>query len=442
MGKDNNAEVSVKISHGNEIRRATIPSASYSLLIEYIAKLFNVNEDTIVIKYEDDDGDKISMSSDMEFHEALRVAQAMQKILRLSVELKSNNKEPSAPTELPRESGGESGRYGLPPSPCLPHQSQSINSNSNSQSINLNSNSQSQFSHPLPPPPPHHHSHPHSHPHSFHSSHYNNNNNNNYHHYRIPHHPPPPHFSSTNQFYSPSTSFTSTSSSSSTSLSSPSLSPASDSKLPQQETQPQASYGGYFGPQSTLGQGCSQRPQYDWKQQHREHKEKMRMMRDQFREMKRGASSHEDKMKLKEMKGEMKADFRHTRREMKCEKKQKYVARHVMDVTIPDGSELPPNTPFIKTWRIRNEGPAWPAGCALVFISHKGDHLQGPEQTIINGEVQTGEEIDVSVPLVSPASPGRYVGYYRMVTKDMKKFGQRVWVSFVVVQPSTVTTPL
>jgi hypothetical protein len=117
----------------------------------------------------------------------------------------------------------------------------------------------------------------------------------------------------------------------------------------------------------------------------------------------------------------------------------KLVARHVKDVTIEDGTEIPPNTPFTKTWSIRNEGAAWPAGCRLMYISRHGDRMGGPDFVPIpvEGPVQPGQVVDVSVPLVSPAQPGRYVGFWRLCTPEDRKFGQRLWVSIVVPSNSS-----
>jgi len=175
-------------------------------------------------------------------------------------------------------------------------------------------------------------------------------------------------------------------------------------------------------------------------------------MKESWRSIKREAVSEEDRAALKELKEQMKSEMRAAKSEIKAdarfdkdawkalkrsmkgekERKPRYVARHVEDVTIPDGTELPPNTPFIKTWKIRNEGPAWPTGSQLLFVSNKGDNLNGPERVVIKGDVSPGQEVEVSVPLITPNEPGRYVGYYRMVTPDGVKFGQRVWVSFCV----------
>ena len=49
-------------------------------------------------------------------------------------------------------------------------------------------------------------------------------------------------------------------------------------------------------------------------------------------------------------------------------------ARFVQDVTIFDGTELAPGTPFTKIWRLRNSGTlVWPKETQLVHVG--GDEL-------------------------------------------------------------------
>lgn len=205
-------------------------------------------------------------------------------------------------------------------------------------------------------------------------------------------------------------------------------------------------------------------------------KEHKQMMKARLEEMKATAQTKEDREAIKAFREAMKEEWKDAWKEVKkcdkhaekhCHKEEKLrrkeekrcrrgekegkedgerlMARHVADVTIPDNSTLPADTPVTKTWRLRNPGTvAWPAESQLIFISRHGDNLNGPERVPVPGPVEPGQEVEVSVPFITPTEPGRYVGYYRMATADGVKFGQRVWVSFLIPPAgpanTTVTT--
>jgi len=186
-------------------------------------------------------------------------------------------------------------------------------------------------------------------------------------------------------------------------------------------------------------------------------------MKEQIRMMKANAVTEEDRQAIKELKEHMKAakqalkeewraekfqwkeykkcdkkdkkdkkEWKCDRKDKKCDKTDRFVAKHVADLTIPDNSELSADSPVTKTWRLRNAGfIAWPADSQLIFISRRGDNLNGPERVFV-GAVEPQQEVDVSVTFITPPEPGRYIGYYRMATGDGAKFGQRVWVSFII----------
>jgi hypothetical protein len=94
---------------------------------------------------------------------------------------------------------------------------------------------------------------------------------------------------------------------------------------------------------------------------------------------------------------------------------------------------MAPDTPFTKTWRFRNEGTMpWPQEVTLMFISKiNGDQMGAPEFVPVNKVVMPGEEIDVSVHMVSPSRAGHYQAYFRLCYGP-KKFGQRVWIKINV----------
>lgn len=124
------------------------------------------------------------------------------------------------------------------------------------------------------------------------------------------------------------------------------------------------------------------------------------------------------------------------------------LGRFVCDLTIEDGSSIVAGETFLKQWRLRNEGTsAWPASTRLAFVG--GDRLISGEGVVV-GAVEPSEEVDVSMEMTAPSRPGRYIGYFRLVLPDGNRFGQRVWVDIVVVpkpeekvqQESSQTAPM
>lgn len=74
----------------------------------------------------------------------------------------------------------------------------------------------------------------------------------------------------------------------------------------------------------------------------------------------------------------------------------KPMARFVTDVSVVDGSPLPPNTRFVKTWCMRNDGAVvFPPGCKLMPVG--GDLMSGPEDGVTVEQRSPGEEFHVSI---------------------------------------------
>jgi len=115
---------------------------------------------------------------------------------------------------------------------------------------------------------------------------------------------------------------------------------------------------------------------------------------------------------------------------------QKLAGRFVCDVAVFDGTQVAPSTPFTKIWRIKNVGDVpWPPGTKMLFV---GGDMMSAEMTVplTSRVVLPGEEVDVAVDMVAPAEVGRYVGYWRLMAKDGKRFGQKVWCHIQVVDPN------
>jgi hypothetical protein len=114
-------------------------------------------------------------------------------------------------------------------------------------------------------------------------------------------------------------------------------------------------------------------------------------------------------------------------------------AKYVCDIALVDAARIAPSSTHVKTWRMQNPGPLpWPSGARLVHVG--GSLLGGPPEGILLPELVPGSEVDVSFTLVAPDKPGRYVGYWRSVTADGRRFGSRIWVDVVVFADELVSS--
>jgi hypothetical protein len=88
-------------------------------------------------------------------------------------------------------------------------------------------------------------------------------------------------------------------------------------------------------------------------------------------------------------------------------------ANFVGDVTIPDGTEIPAGTSFVKTWRFKNLGPCtWTTSYHLVYsyVSDTGKNgvFSPPPAVPFPNQVLPGEEVEISVTLTAPTTPAIY----------------------------------
>jgi next-to-BRCA1 protein 1 len=118
----------------------------------------------------------------------------------------------------------------------------------------------------------------------------------------------------------------------------------------------------------------------------------------------------------------------------------RYLARFVADVTVEDGTNVNPSQALVKIWKLRNESTvAWPENTRLAFVG--GDKLANVEAVAVPA-VEPGAEVDIAVDMTAPSKPGRYVGYWRLAAPDGTRFGQRVWVDITVIPTESEPTPV
>ena len=119
------------------------------------------------------------------------------------------------------------------------------------------------------------------------------------------------------------------------------------------------------------------------------------------------------------------------------------VAQFITDVTIPDGTIMAPNEAFNKKWRLKNIGTCAWTGFSLIFDS--GDAMSGPATKAIS-TLNPGQEVDLDVNLIAPATVGTYRGYWRINTNTgvlvpivNGSQGKSFYVDIKVQNPVTAT---
>jgi len=110
-------------------------------------------------------------------------------------------------------------------------------------------------------------------------------------------------------------------------------------------------------------------------------------------------------------------------------------ATFVSDVTLPDGSVVSPGQALVKTWRVRNSGTSTWDGYKLIFL--QGDQMGGASPVNIS-TTSPNQEVNISVSLQAPTTPGDKVGYWQIVNRDgVYVPGGKLWVSVNVVSSTT-----
>jgi hypothetical protein len=113
-------------------------------------------------------------------------------------------------------------------------------------------------------------------------------------------------------------------------------------------------------------------------------------------------------------------------------------ARFVADLTVPDGTKFPRNTPFDKTWELENNGTCVWENYNIVFI--------GGEQMVSDNSfavplTQPGALADIVISMTSPAAYGIHKGTWQMQNPEGGLFGTPITVVINVPSPVVPTVP-
>ncbi|XP_072795372.1 next to BRCA1 gene 1 protein isoform X2 [Vicugna pacos] len=103
-----------------------------------------------------------------------------------------------------------------------------------------------------------------------------------------------------------------------------------------------------------------------------------------------------------------------------------------VDENLPDGTHLQPGTKFIKHWRMKNTGNVkWNTDTKLKFMWGNLTLASTEKKDVLVPCLKAGHVGVVSVEFVAPALEGTYTSHWRLSHKG-QQFGPRVWCSIIV----------
>lgn len=101
-------------------------------------------------------------------------------------------------------------------------------------------------------------------------------------------------------------------------------------------------------------------------------------------------------------------------------------SQFITDVTIPDDTPIAGQAAFVKTWRLKNNGTStWGNGYSLSFSSGT---LLSANAAVSIPITLPGAEVDISVPMVAPKTPGSYTSTWRLKDQNGQFFGDFAYV--------------
>lgn len=112
---------------------------------------------------------------------------------------------------------------------------------------------------------------------------------------------------------------------------------------------------------------------------------------------------------------------------------RRYKMEFVRDMTLPDKSIVNGDVVMTKSWTVKNTGAyQWPHGAHLKYISGSVIPVNGKEAKIQVPRAAPGEEVEVTVNVITPVEPGKAHGNFRLMDNRGKSFGERLWLNLSV----------
>jgi hypothetical protein len=100
------------------------------------------------------------------------------------------------------------------------------------------------------------------------------------------------------------------------------------------------------------------------------------------------------------------------------------------DITIPDGTEVGPNSTLDKRWEIKNSGNCnWDERYRLRLIA--GPAMNAPQEQALY-PARAGTNAVLQIVLQAPADPGKYRSAWQSYNPDGQPFGDPIFIEIVI----------
>ncbi|MCD4685119.1 MAG: C39 family peptidase [Anaerolineae bacterium] len=107
---------------------------------------------------------------------------------------------------------------------------------------------------------------------------------------------------------------------------------------------------------------------------------------------------------------------------------------YIDDVTIEDNAKLAAGSRFVKTWRVKNTGTtSWGDDFTL---RHNDGTAMTVQTSVPLPACAPGQEVEVSLELRTPATPGKYYTEWLAHDPQGEPFGEILWMPIFSVTPS------
>lgn len=98
------------------------------------------------------------------------------------------------------------------------------------------------------------------------------------------------------------------------------------------------------------------------------------------------------------------------------------------DVTFPVGSTVPGGASFVKTWTVKNTGTSSTWANVELQLSGQDYFFSNSGKSLGDLSVPPNSSVDISISLIAPNVPGRYVEYFSLHNSSGERFGDYLCV--------------